>query len=324
MNKQKRTSLLSGLALLAVTVIWGSSFVTQKIATDYVEPYTLMASRGILASITLGIIVLFRNLFAKVKTEKTSIKYRHGKFTTVSAGIICGLAFAAATTLQQMGIHYNSVVAKIDTAGRASFLTALYIIIVPFASFFLSKLGMLKKSLSPLIWVATVLCIGGTYFLCSMSEGGFTLGDLMLIGCAIAFTVHIFIIDMLCCHFDPIYISLFQFITTFAVTIPLALIFETPTVENILHALPSMLYLGVLGSALAYTVQIAAQKNLHPAVASLIMCFESFLATVAGAIFLHEKMTTVQYLACTAIFIGILIAELGQVLPTSFGKKSSK
>ncbi len=312
-EKSKSVQLVSGLLLLFATVIWGSSFVTQTDSAKHIETFTLMAYRSYIASLSLGIIIFIRRLFGKRKNG--AVKGEAVK--TARAGIICGAAFCLAAALQQMGIYYNTVNLGIDTAGRAGFITALYIVLVPIAAM------MFGKKCSASIWVGAVFCLGGMYFLCFSGQSGFSLGDVFLLGSAAAFTVQILVIDMLCYKYDSFVICFWQFFTAAVISTPLSLIFESNTAEGLYAALPSMLYLGVIGSAVAYTIQIVAQKNLHPGVASLIMSFESVFATISGVIILNESMTAVQIFACCSIFAGILIAQFGSYLKYFLMKRKS-
>lgn len=307
-NKDKSIKFLSALLLLLATVIWGSSFVTQTDSAKHIETFTLMAYRSCIASVSLGIIIFIRHLYNRRKWVKNEEKNRKNCFKTAKAGVFCGVAFTLAAALQQMGIYYNTTVLSIDTAGRAGFLTALYIILVPITAMLFGK----KCGMS--IWIGAVFCLVGMYFLCFSSKVGFSFGDLFLIGCAFAFTAQILIIDMICYKYDSLWICFWQFFTAFVVSVPLALIWESCKTEALVAALPSMLYLGIVGSAIAYTIQIVAQKNLHPAIASLIMSFESVFATVSGVIFLNETMSAIQIVSCCAIFAGILIAQFGGYL----------
>lgn len=312
-KKSKSVQITSGLLLLLATVIWGSSFVTQTDSAKHMEAFTLMAYRSYIASLALGIIIFIRHLFSKEKN--TDLRTEASK--TARAGIICGVAFCLAAVLQQMGIYYNTVNLGIDTAGRAGFLTALYIVLVPIAAMLFGK----KCGVS--IWVGAAFCLVGMYFLCFSGEGGFSLGDIFLLGCALAFTAQILVIDMLCCKYDSLWICFWQFFTSAVISTPITLIFESNTAEGLYTAFPSMIYLGVIGSAVAYTIQIAAQKNLHPGVASLIMSFESVFATLAGVILLNESMTVIQVFACCSIFAGILIAQFGSYLKVFTMKRKS-
>lgn len=307
-KKSKSVQIISVLCLLFATVIWGSSFVTQTDGAKHMQTFTLMAYRSYIASFAMGIIILVRYLLNKKNDKcvfKTKSEKRDNFIKTSRAGILCGASFTLAAALQQMGIYYNTVVLGIDTAGRAGFVTALYIILVPIAAM------MFGKKCGASIWIGAVFCLTGMYFLCVSGEGGFSLGDIFLLGCALSFTAQILVIDMICYKYDSLVINFWQFFTAAIISTPISLIFESNTMENLYDALPSMLYLGVIGSAVAYTIQIATQKNLHPAVASLIMSFESVFATIAGVVFLDESMTAVQILSCVAIFIGILIAQFG-------------
>ena len=305
LNKSKSVQIASALLLLFATVIWGSSFVTQTDSAKHISTFTLLCYRSYIASFALGIIIFIRYLIRKSKVKNAVCSNKSSFWKMTGAGIFCGVMFTLAAALQQMGIYYNTIVLGIDTAGRAAFVTAMYIIFVPIVAMLFGK----KSGAS--IWVGAVLCLGGMYFLCVSGGGGFALGDIMLVGCAVAFTGQILVIDMVCYKYDSLWICFWQFFTAAVISTPIALCFESISIDGLYAALPSMLYLGIIGSAVAYTIQIVAQKNLHPAIASLIMSFESVFATLSGALFLGEKMTLIQGVSCFAIFMGIMVAQFG-------------
>lgn len=284
----KKKQLGNSLLLLLTATIWGSAFVAQSVGMEHVGPFTFTFSRSIIGGIVLLPCILLLG------------KWKKGFATKVEwiGGICCGTALCVASNFQQVGIQFTTV-------GKAGFITALYVVLVPIFGLFL------KKRVPILIWGCVGLSVVGLYLLC-MPAGAFTLalGDLLVLICAVLFTVHILVID----HFSPkgdgVVISCIQFFTCGVLSgIPM-LFFENPSVGSMLDAKWSILYAGVLSSGVAYTLQVVAQKNVNPTVASLIMCLESVVAVLAGWIVLGQDMSSREILGCVLMFVAIVLAQL--------------
>ena len=284
----KKKQLGNSLLLLLTATIWGSAFVAQSVGMEHVGPFTFTFSRSIIGGIVLLPCILLLG------------KWKKGFATKVEwiGGICCGIALCVASNFQQVGIQFTTV-------GKAGFITALYVVLVPIFGLFL------KKRVPILIWGCVGLSVVGLYLLC-MPTGAFTLalGDLLVLICAVLFTVHILVID----HFSPkgdgVVISCIQFFTCGILSgIPM-LFFENPSVGSMLDAKWSILYAGVLSSGVAYTLQVVAQKNVNPTVASLIMCLESVVAVLAGWIVLGQDMSSREILGCVLMFVAIVLAQL--------------
>jgi len=284
----KKKQLGNSLLLLLTATIWGSAFVAQSVGMEHVGPFTFTFSRSIIGGIVLLPCILLLG------------KWKKGFATKVEwiGGICCGIALCVASNFQQVGIQFTTV-------GKAGFITALYVVLVPIFGLFL------KKRVPILIWGCVGLSVVGLYLLC-MPAGAFTLalGDLLVLICAVLFTVHILVID----HFSPkgdgVVISCIQFFTCGILSgIPM-LFFENPSVGNMIDAKWSILYAGVLSSGVAYTLQVVAQKNVNPTVASLIMCLESVVAVLAGWIVLGQDMSSREILGCVLMFVAIVLAQL--------------
>jgi len=284
----KKKQLGNSLLLLLTATIWGSAFVAQSVGMEHVGPFTFTFSRSIIGGIVLLPCILLLG------------KWKKGFATKVEwiGGICCGIALCVASNFQQVGIQFTTV-------GKAGFITALYVVLVPIFGLFL------KKRVPILIWGCVGLSVVGLYLLC-MPAGAFTLalGDLLVLICAVLFTVHILVID----HFSPkgdgVVISCIQFFTCGILSgIPM-LFFENPSVGSMLDAKWSILYAGVLSSGVAYTLQVVAQKNVNPTVASLIMCLESVVAVLAGWIVLGQDMSSREILGCVLMFVAIVLAQL--------------
>ena len=303
----KKKQITSILLMVLATLIWGTSFVAQTDSTQYMGPLGFMASRSFVGALALLIVILIRRAVNIKNQTAKKITYKSIK-KTLLIGIVCGAAIALATGLQQWGIYYNSLILGIDTSGKAGFLSATYILFVPIFSLFTGR----KSGYS--IFFGSLLGFIGMYLLCVGNGFSITLGDILLIGCALAFTIHIIVIDVLCKEIDPLVLSCIQFFIVGIILTPISLLTEGNIEVSFNDVIFSILYLGIFSSAIAYTIQIVIQKNLRPAVASLIMSFESVFAALSGAIFLKETMTTQQYIACMIIFLGMIVAQFGNYI----------
>ena len=286
----KKTQVRNSLLMLLTAIIWGSAFVAQSVGMEYVGPFTFTFTRSIIGGIVLiPIIVLLR------KTR--SARMRITKYEWIG-GICCGVALCAASNFQQIGILHTTV-------GKAGFITALYVVIVPMLGLFL------KKRVPVLIWFCVALSVVGLYLLC-MPKGTFSLtqGDVLVLICALLFSFHILIIDYFSPKGDGVVISCIQFFVCGLLSGIIMLVVENPSFANIMDAKWSILYAGALSSGVAYTLQVVAQKNVNPTVASLILCLESVVAVLAGWMILGDAMTTREITGCIFMFVAIILAQL--------------
>ena len=291
----KQRQLLGSLLLLLVAVIWGTAFAFQRMGTGVIGPMTFVASRMTLSAVAVGIVSLFFK-DPKVKTEESeSSKSRHD---TLMGGICCGAFLVSASLFQQVGIAYT-------TAGKAGFITALYILLVPIIS-----TVFLRKKSSWIVWLAVFLGIIGMYLLCMTESLRLARGDALICVCAILFTGHILSCDHFAGRGNPVKISAIQFVISSVVSWILAFIFESPSLPAIRSALIPILYCGLGSGAIGYTLQIVAQRFTKPTVASLLMSFESVFAVLGGVILLNERMTVRELIGCIVMFIAIIIVQI--------------
>lgn len=293
MNKEKniKASQWLGAALLLLTsIIWGLAFVAQSVGMDYVGPFTFNFSRFFVGAIVLLPFVTF-NVAKKKTVRKDNIKI------TILGGVGCGIILFAASGLQQLGVMYTNAV------GKAGFITALYIIIVPIIGFFFGK-----KS-KALIWLCVILATLGLYLICVKEEFVFDKADIILTGCAFVFSLHIIFIDYVSPKTDGVVISLIQFFVAGVISLIVAVFTERISFANILNAYIPILYAGVMSCGVAYTLQIIGQKYLEPTKASLVMCLESVFATLGGFVILKEHMTVKELIGCGVVFIAIILAQ---------------
>lgn len=282
--------------LLLTATIWGTAFVAQSVGMDYVEPFTFTFVRNIIGGFVLIPCIWFLRQL-KNKNKKNSAKFSVSK-TELAGGICCGIALFIASNLQQIGIVYTTV-------GKAGFITALYVVIVPIIGLFF------KKRVSILVWICVALSVVGLYLLC-MTESSFTLnlGDFLILLCAIMFSVHIMVIDYFSPKGDGVVMSCIQFFTCGLLSAIAMVIVENPQIENILAAWLPIIYAGVFSSGVAYTLQVVAQKDMNPTIASLILCLESVVSALAAWLILHEAMTTRELIGCALMFAAIVMANL--------------
>lgn len=295
MSKKMRSNIL----LLITAAIWGSAFVAQKSGMDYIGPLTYGGIRTFIGGLALIPVILFLDK-GKSKTEvkKTPEEEAAEKKLLIIGGICCGLALFVASTLQQYGVSYT-------TAGKAGFITTLYVVMVPIFSV------VLRKKVRPIIWLCVLMGATGLYLLC-MTDASFKLqfGDTLVLLCAVGFSVHILVIDYFAPKVDGVKMSCIQFLVAGAIGIIGMFIFEEPKIDAILDCWLPILYAGVLSSGVGYTLQIVAQKDAEPTVASLLMSLESVFAVIAGAIILHESMSPRELIGCAVIFAAVIIAQL--------------
>ena len=295
MNTQTKNSLL----LLLCSFIWGTAFVAQS-AGSGMGAYSFLAGRSWLAVLVLIPTML---VFDAVNRRKTGTdgrpKTAAEKKQLVVAGLVCGTFLFAASAAQQTGITLNPSTAK------AGFLTAMYVVLVPVFGLFLGRKG------SAQLWVSMVVAVLGLYLLC-MKNGftGIESSDWILLSCAVLFSFQIIAVDHFSPQVDGVRLSLAEFLVVSVESTVAAFLFETPTAaEFAANALP-ILYCGVLSSGVAYTLQILGQRDLNPAIASLIMCLESVFSALGGWLLLNQSLSGREVFGCALIFAAVVLAQL--------------
>ena len=290
MSDRLRTTLLPLLAAF----IWGIAFVAQKGNT--VGALTFNASRSIVAFVFLCGVILVMN-----RGDVRHLLVGHTPQETCAiwlGGLCCGASLAAATFLQQTGLDADT------EAGKAGFLTAMYIVLVPI-------LGLaLKKRASLNVWIAVAVAVVGLYLLCVKQGSEIRLSDLVVLACSLVFAIQILFIDHFSPHCDGVKLSCVQFLFCFAISAVPALTLEEITLPALGESLWPILYLGVFSSGVAYTLQIMAQKNSNPAVVSLLLSMESVFSVLAGAVLLGEVLSGREYLGCVLVAVAVVLAQL--------------
>lgn len=291
------------LLLMLAALIWGSAFVAQSVGMDYIGPFTFNSMRSFLGSLVLLPVIWFMNRKKGTDEEKQGsadvekLEKRLERKTLLKGGLFCGIVLTAASSLQQLGLVYTS-------AGKAGFITALYILIVPILGLFL------KRKVGMKIWIGVALAVVGMYLLCITSGFSIAYGDLLVLTCALAFSFHILVVDYFSPKVDGVMLSCLQFFVCGILSAVLMVLFEQPDAGQILAAWKPILYAGILSSGVAYTLQIITQKHLEPTVASLLMSLESVFAVLTGWLVLHERLSTREMLGCVLMFAAIILAQL--------------
>ena len=287
------------LCLFTTALIWGLAFVAQDVAMDDLPPATFNAIRMFLASVALFIVSLFINKKKSIPTSKEINKTNEkNKTPLLLAGLLTGLCLGAGSLLQQWGISLDSGV------GKAGFISALYIVIVPIIHMFLGE----KQPFLRII--AVIICAIGLYFLCIQSNFTFAISDIIIMISSFCFALHILVIDYFSNKVDCLKMSCIQSLVASLLSLIVVILFENPTISAVYKAIIPILYAGILSGALGYTLQMVAQQHIDPTLASLILCLESVVAVLAGLLLLGETMVLREYIGCFLMLIGIILATL--------------
>ncbi len=302
----KNKSLRGSLLLLLGSVVWGAAFAAQRAAMDHIGPFTFNGIRMLLAGIVMipaAVVLDRKNPGAPAADPKEQRR----------AGLLCGLFLFIASALQQMGLVYT-------TAGKAGFITALYVVLVPVAGWLL-----FRKNPGRVIWLGVALAVLALYLLCVPADG-FELqgGDLLVLGCAVCFTGQILCVDKYAPRVSGVRLARDEFLVTGTLCSLIALITREPlNGEGLRASVPALLYAGLCSGALGYSLQILGQRDTDPTVASLLMCLESVFAVLTGALFLGERMTAREGLGCVLMFAAVILAQLSPVLSGLLKKRKA-
>lgn len=304
----KKNNILSVIILLCAAMIWGFAFVAQDRASEYVEPFTLNGVRSIIGSVALIPVIL---VMSKKNARPILEKTKKDRKTLIVASLICGFALCISTNIQQFGIAMYPDTAA--TSGRSGFLTAMYIIFVPILGLFL------KKRPSFTVIIGVLLSIVGLYLLCFANglKNIYT-GDIIMLSCAVAFSIQILCIDYFKDAVDGVKLSCLQFFVCGVLSLILMFIFEKPNISTILSQYKEILFLGIFSSGIAYTLQIIGQQySSNPTVSSIVMSMESVFAALGGALIMNERLTTRELTGCFIMLLAIIAAQL----PSSLFRK---
>lgn len=284
------------MILFVTATIWGVAFVAQSVGMDYVGPYTFIAARNVIALLVLLPWMAFRDRSSRKKGGSGAQK--SDRRSLLTGGVCCGICLFAASVLQQYGMKYTTV-------GKAGFITAMYIVLVPVFGIFLKKKTGVK------VWLAVAVALAGLYLLC-MKTGDFYLqkGDIYILGCAAVFAVHILVVDHFSALVDGVKLSCVQFAVNAILGTIMLLLWERPDLSDLVAAWLPIVYAGALSSGVGYTFQIIGQKGMNPTAASLILSLESVISVLAGWLLLHQALTARELAGCALVFAAIILVQL--------------
>lgn len=292
MQKNAMKELRGSILLLIAAAIWGSAFVAQSMGAEKVGAFTFLCLRSF-----LGFLVLLPLIAVRSKTAEKVSAAREGKRTLLVGGLLCGIFLCVASYLQQVGIAYTSV-------GNAGFITTMYILIVP-------VLGLLfGKKVQGRLWFCIGLAVVALYLLTIKDGFRISVGDTLVMLCALVFSGHILVIDHYSPKVDGVKLACLQFLVAGMLTFLPMLLIERPSVADVKAAALPILYAGVMSSGVAFTLQVIAQRDTRPAVASLVMSFESVFAVLTGALVLGQIPTFKEGMGCLLMFVAIILAQL--------------
>ena len=319
----KHNNVRQVLFPILAALIWGTAFVAQDLCADVIDTFSFNAARSYIAVVVLLVIIFIFDKLKKEKVELTPAEKKKARRDLLVGGFCCGTALAVASNFQQAGIAAGT------EAGKAGFLTALYVVLVPLFGLFF------RRKVSLPVWIAVALSVASLYLLCIKGDFSLAMGDLLVLVCAVCFAIHILVIDHFTATVDGIKLSCVQFFfaavwATLAKLVCTLLglggigdtsvatsIFAVPDWAGIWACILPILYVGVFSSGVAYTLQILAQKDSNPTVVTILLSLESVFAVIAGAIILQQQMTGREYLGCVLMLVAVILAQI----PNPFEKK---
>ncbi len=293
------------LYLLLAAVIWGSAFIFQKMGMDHIGPFTFGVFRFILGSVALLPVIWISDRFNDRKpagTHNISSTWKNGAL--IAGGLLCGTASFVAGSLQQIGIVYT-------TAGKAGFITSMDIVIVPLLML------VLRQKISRITWLGIAVALIGLWLLSITDDFTIAKGDAFVMGCAVAYSVQILLIDHYAARVDVLKLSFLQFFVAGLLSVPAALMTETIELQAIADCAVPILYVALLEVSIAFTLQIVGQKYTSAASAALIMSMESVFAALCGALFLHETMSGRELAGCMIMFAAFIITQIPDIRSSS-------
>lgn len=285
------------LCMVLAALIWGTAFVAQRIASENVDAFSFNSIRSFVGCIALLPVTLTLGRAGLIRQFSS----HRGRLDLLKGGVVCGVVLTVSTLLQQCGLGEGT------DAGKAGFITALYILIVPMLGLFVGRRVWWN------VWLAVLIALAGMYLLCV--KEGFTIqaSDRLVLYCAVTFSLHILVIDYFAARVDGILLSLVQFFFCGIFSLVPLLFSGVPEVTElgvILAYWKPIVYTGVFSSGIAYTLQIISQQRLNPTVAALVMSLESVFAALSGWLMIHESLTTKEFLGCALVFIATILSQV--------------
>ncbi len=291
MKKRK----LRGEIILSITaLIWGTAFVAQIVGMEHIGPFTFTASRTLIGAASLIPVIL---LIDRKRVRDGNEDFKGSSKDLIKGGLACGLAMFFGVSFQQVGLQYT-------TAGKAGFITALYIVLVPIFGLFMHK--RIEKS----VWLGVGLGLVGLYLL-SVTEGlSIGKGDLLVLFGTFFWAFHILTIDHFADKVDALKMSCIQFLVCGIIALSIALIYEDISIETLVQSAFPVLYAGIIVVGIAYTLQIFGQRGTNPTTAAIIMSMESVFAAISGILILDETMSLREITGCILMFAAVIVAQL--------------
>ena len=294
MSKKMRGNLI----FLLTALIWGTAFVAQSAGMEHVQPFTYNGVRTLIGGLVLIPVIFLFDRLKPADQRPSPDEQKEIRRNSLIGGAACGVVLCVASSFQQFGI-------SMTTAGKAGFITALYIVIVPLLGVFI------KKKIPKITWLCVGIAVVGFYLLCVKEGFSVSAGDLLVLCCAFFFSIHIMVID----YFngkqvDGVRMSCIQFLVAGLISLVLMLVFEQPSLENLWAAKGSILYAGVLSCGVAYTLQILGQRDTEPTTATLILSLESVFAALSGWALLHETLSFKELAGCALVFAAVILAQI--------------
>lgn len=278
---------------MITAVVWGVSFVSQSVSMELIGPNTFCGIRTLIGALSLVPVILVMDKSKKKKAVPTT----HNNKTLLLGGIACGIILCISATIQTYGLKYT-------TAGKAGFITAMYMVLVPIYGLFLGR------KIRPATLLSILIAVVGMYFLCIKEGFRLEFGDFLVLICAFTFALHIMTVDYLSPKVDGVKLSFLQFAVCGTINVVLMFMFEEPVMADILKCAVPILYAGVMSCGVAYTLQIIGQKYAEPAVASIVMSLEAVFAGLAGWLLIGQAMALREIFGCALMFTAITIIQL--------------
>ena len=286
----KKEQIKGSIQLLCATLIWGSAFVAQSVGMDHLGPMSFQAIRSLLAVLAMAVLVFCMD------RDKSQFFLLWKSKALWKTGILCGLALYAAQGLQQVGLQSTE-------PGKAGFITAMYIVLVPVLGLVLGRRCTWR------VWVSVALAVAGLYLLSCTGVAGINLGDVLILISAGAFAVQILLIDHMARDLDGLRLNGIQFLVVMLLSALTAALTETATWQGVLDCTVPLLYTGILSSGVAFSLQILGQQHLPPEPASLIMSLESVFAVLSGWAILGQTLRPAEALGCCLVFAGVILCQ---------------
>lgn len=297
-NRPAKKPVFYAVILMLCAMVWGFAFVSQSVGAEYVGAFTFLTIRCWIAVVLLVPVSAF--IYKKRAGGKRTAadEIRENRRAYLMGLCFCGTALFSASAMQQAGIAFTST-------AKASFITALYVVLVPVLSVFFGKRPLLK------LWICVLVSVLGLYLLCiSGPEGAFNKGDAMMIACALLFSIQIMTVSHFVKFTDAVLLSLMQTIGEGILATVFMLLFEKPSYEMIRAAAPALLYAGVMSSGVGYTLQIVGQEGIDPTIASLIMSLESVFGAIGGWMILGQRLSLREFAGCVLMFAAIIYSQV--------------